>query len=196
MIVVTVVFAGHGVERMDHAGFEIRDEERAMPLVIGNVAQRRAGVFASVEFHVGEFLGQKAGFLAHNEDAAGAGIGAPHALHPFGLARRLAGAVEAKGGGGGEIDVGRFIALARSKRDAEDLPHFASADKQALRFVQPMLARRWLAGTADIKDRSAGAVDVDTFDRQALIVWLVDRMREARDDSLTWLQRIDLHFLL
>ena len=192
VVIMAEVLAGLDIERMDHAGLEIRDEEAAMPFVIGDVAERGAGVFAAIECHVDKFFSQKTGIGTDLENASGTGIRAPHAGHPFGLAGSFPGAVQAKGGGGRQEDVGSLLVLAFGQRHAEDLAHFAGRNKHALRFVDPVLARRRLARTAYIEDRGADAIDVDDADRLALAIRFLDRMREPRDDSLARLQRHEL----
>ena len=119
-------------ETVDHAGIEVGDEELPVRGIVGDVAERRAGIGHAVEQDVGE-QADFAGRAVDLEDAARSAVEveAELALHPHGARRTGAGAlgrgvarpagndeVEAESRGRRQIDVGEFGIV---DGDAEDL---------------------------------------------------------------------------
>ena len=139
-------------DAVDHAGLEVGDQELLVPAVIGDVAERGAGVLPLVQRIDGEQHRLVAVGGVELVDRAGTAA-AEHAGHPL---RLSAGTVQAERGGGGDVDV-RGIGIV--ERHAEHLADFAGGDRIALRLVDPVLALRRLARVAQIEDAADSAVE-------------------------------------
>ena len=161
---------------MDQAGLEVRDVELAPPGIEGDVAERRAGILASVERDLGEGLGLVAVGGGETVDGAGAAAGAPLALEPAGI---VGVAVEAEGRGRGHVDVGRVGVV---EGDAEHLADLGRGRLEEARLVQPMPAIGGKTGRPEI-ERDAGCAR--EIDDGARTLGRFDRGRagEFRDES-------------
>ncbi len=190
MIVVAEVVAARRVDAVDHAGFKVRHEQPVVNGVIGNVAERGAGIRTPVQGHVGEFFGFVAIVDADAPDTAWPGVRTPHAGHPVSAVRADGRAMKAESRCCRQKDIGTII-IGATQSDTEDLPNFARRQQHALGLVDPVLARGRFTRAADIDDAGADAVDVDHIDRAALVVLLLDRMRKPRHHRFAGVQRLD-----
>lgn len=143
-----------GAQPVDHAGFQIGDEELLVPTVIGDVAEGGAGVRPVREANACKQRRAVAVRAIELVDGARAAR-APHAGHPIRIVGR---AMQAECGRGGDVDVGRVLAV---QRNAENLADLGCLERLALRLVDPVMTLRRLAGRTHIDDASDRSLGVD-----------------------------------
>ena len=144
------------VERqaVDHAGFEVGDEQLPVRLVEGDIAEAGAGVLASVQRDDGKQFGLVVIVGVEPVEAAGAAF-APLSGQPI----RVVGiAMQAELRGGRQVDIGRTAVI---DGNAEDLADLAGGHRQALRLVDPVATVGGKAGIAHVNDGADQTALVD-----------------------------------
>ncbi len=156
---------------VDHARFEVRDEELPVGGIERNIAERCACILATAEKDVGENRGAVAVRSVQFIDGSGAATRTPLTGHPI-----AAGAVKSKRRSCRQVDVGPVPII---ERNPEDLTGLSGRRQRGLRnCVQRLACRRrtWSAKIDQIGDR---AIDVDAID------WLTGTIQNGGDPGKT-----------
>ena len=179
---VRLVHAIGSANAVNHAGFEIRDEQLLMGRVERHIAERGAGVLPVVESNVREHPRPIIVGGVEAVDRPRTAARSPHPGHP------LQGAgpqMQAESRGGAHINVWRRGVV---EDHPKHLPNLGGRHRISLRLVDPMVAARRLPRRPDVDDAPHDAIEVDGKPALTARIGAGPRPRETGDIGLSGLQ--------
>ena len=182
VVILAQIIAGHCRDAVDHAGFKIGHQQLPVGGVIGDVAQRRAGIGPPVQGYLGERLGDVAIGAIKLIDRARPGTGAPLTRQPVGIIIK---AMQPERRSRSHINIGRLRIV---NRHPKDLPNLSRRQRQALGLIAPMAAIGYKSGSAHIDNTAHHPVLIQRVIFGAIIEGKFNSAGKTRRIGFTGLQ--------